>query len=94
MITPEEFSLNKGVILYMLDANHDLKIERNETKLSREQFGQYAGADGTLDGGDFFNLPSARFSAFDKNGDRQISRDEFRKQMAAIRSGQQTAQGR
>lgn len=93
-ISPEEFTLNKGVVLYMLDANHDLKIERNETKLTREQFAEYAGADGTLDGGDVFNLPSARFSAFDRNGDRRITRDEFSKQLAEIRSGQQSAEGR
>jgi hypothetical protein len=94
MVAPEEFTLGKGVIFYMLDGNHDLKIQRKETKLSPEQFAQYAGDDGTLDGGDFFNLPPARFSAFDRDGDRQISRDEFRKQVAEIRSGQQTAEGR
>lgn len=94
MVTEEEFSLGKGVVLYMLDANHDLKIQRKETKLSPQQFAEYAGADGTLDGGDFFNLPSARFSAFDQDRDRKISRDEFRKQVAEIRSGQQTAEGR
>lgn len=94
IVTPEEFTLNKGVILYMLDANHDLKIQRKETKLSPEQFAQYAGADGTLDGADLFNLPAARFNAFDLNGDRKITFDEFRKHMAEIRSGQQTAEGR
>ena len=94
MVTPEEFTLNKGVILYMLDANHDLKVQRNETKLSAEQFAQYAGPDGTLDGGEVFNLPAASFSAFDQNGDRRISRDEFRQQVAEIRSGQQTAEDR
>lgn len=94
MVTPEEFTLNKGTVLYMLDANHDLKIQRNETRLSPEHFAQYAGADGTLDGGEFFNLPSAGFSAFDRDGDRRISRDEFRKQVAEIRSSQQTAEER
>lgn len=93
-VDEEEFTLRRGEILYMLDSNHNLKLERNETKLSPEQFRRYAGADGTLDGGDFFNLPSARFSAFDKDGDRQISRAEFRTQIAEIRSGQETAEMR
>jgi hypothetical protein len=94
MIDPDEFTLRKGVILYMLDANHDLKIERKETKLSAAQFQKHAGPDGTIDGGEFFNMSATRFSAFDKNGDRTISREEFREQMAVIRSGQQTAETR
>ena len=94
MISREEFTLNKGVVLYMLDANHDLKIQRKETRLSPEQFAEYAGSDGVLDGGEFFNLPSVTFSAFDSNGDQQISPDEFRKHVAEIRSSQQTAEGR
>ncbi len=94
MISREEFTLNKGVILYMLDANHDLKVQRKETRLSPEQFAKYAGSDGVLDGGEFFNLPTVTFSSFDTNGDQRISREEFRKHVAEIRSTQQTAEGR
>jgi hypothetical protein len=93
-ISQEEFTLQKGVILYMLDKNHNLKIEREETRLSPEQFAQYAGKDGTLDGGDLFNLPAARFSAFDQNNDQKISLEEFRQQLARLRPGPQTAQER
>ncbi len=94
VIDRDEYTLRKGTILYTIDANHNLKIERKETKLSVSQFKQYAGADGVIDGGEFFDLPGARFTAFDKNGDNVITREEFRRQLAEIRSGQQTAEGR
>lgn len=85
VVSPEEFTLQKGVILYMLDANHDLKIERSETKLSQQVYSQYAGKDGVIDGGDLFNLPAAGFNAFDRNGDQKITRDEFHQQLADLR---------
>lgn len=92
VIDQEEFTLQKGVILYLIDKNHDLKIERNETKLSPEVFRQYAGKDGTIDGLDLFNMPEARFQAFDLNSDRKVTYSEFHQHLVDIRSGPQTAE--
>lgn len=92
MIDREEFSLNKGAIFYRLDQNRSLKLERSETKLDRPQFQKYAGKDNVIDGGELFNMPAAGFEAFDQDHDRQISRSEFRQQLAALRSGTQTAE--
>lgn len=91
VIDQQEFTLQKGVILYLLDRNHDLKIERNETRLTPDAFRQYAGTDGTIDGVDLFNMPAARFQAFDRDGNQTITPSEFRQQLADIRSGPQTA---
>lgn len=93
-IDREEFTLRKGVILYMLDANHDLKISRNETKLPPDVFKEYAGPDGTIDGGELFNMKEVRFAAFDKNDDGKISYQEFRQQLAEVRAGPQAAEQR
>lgn len=94
VISQEEFTLQKGVVFYLIDKNHDLKIEQTETKLTPDAFRQYAGTDGTIDGLDLFNMPGARFQAFDLNGDQKVTPAEFRQHLADIRSGPQTAEQR
>lgn len=93
-VTPQEFTLQKSVVLYMLDANHDLKLERTETRLTASQFQQYAGEDGVIDGLELFDLPQARFAAFDEDGDRRMTSAEFRAQLANLRGDTQTSEGR
>ncbi|HTH15379.1 MAG TPA: EF-hand domain-containing protein [Magnetospirillum sp.] len=87
-ISREEFTLHKEALLYALDKNHDLKIERNETKLPPEVFKKYAGPDGTIDAATILTLPEAQFNAFDKNDDGKISLEEFRQHLAELRSGE------
>ncbi|MCR6632837.1 MAG: hypothetical protein NVV74_23880 [Magnetospirillum sp.] len=94
VVDETEFTLQKGVLFYLIDKNHDLKIEQSETKLTREAFQQYAGPDGVVDGLDLFDVPGAQFQAFDRNGDQKITRAEFQRQLAEIRSGPQTAEKR
>ncbi|MGE5548457.1 MAG: EF-hand domain-containing protein [Solirubrobacterales bacterium] len=91
VIDREEFSLQKGTILYALDKNRNLKIDQNETKLPPEKFDQYAGADHVIDGLELFTMPEAQFEAFDRNRDQQITLDEFRQQLAVLRGGPQTS---
>lgn len=86
-INHEEYTLEKGAILYSLDKNRSLKLEPGETKLPQEKFRQYAGADGVIDGGEMFDLPEIRFEAFDTNGDQTISLEEYRQQVASLRQG-------
>lgn len=90
----EEYTLEKGAILYSLDKDRSLKLEPGETKLPRDKFREYAGADGVIDGGEMFELPEIQFDAFDTNGDDTISPEEFRRRVASLRSGSQTAEGR
>lgn len=90
-VDPEEFSMQKGAIFYALDKNKDLKIEQSETRLSPQQFRQYAGEDGYINGMELFQLPEAQFEAFDQNGDKKVSKEEFRSQVNRLRSGSEAA---
>lgn len=87
-----EFDTEKGAVLYAIDKNHNLKIERSETRMSPQQFRDLAGADGVMEGYELFDVPSARFDGFDQNGDQKISAEEFRRHLATMRSGPQTAE--
>lgn len=89
-----EFDIQKGAVLYAIDKNHNLKVERSETRLTLQQFRQYAGDDGIIDGLEVFDVPSTRFEAFDQNGDQKITPEESRQQLAVIRGEAQTAEGR
>lgn len=88
----EEFSLNKGAILYRLDSNRSLELEQSETKMAPQIFRQYAGKDNVIDGGELFEMPAAGFEAFDQDRDSKITRPEFRRQLTALRAGTQTAE--
>jgi hypothetical protein len=90
----EEYTLEKGAILYSLDKDRSLKLEPGETKLPPAKFRQYAGEDGLIDGGEMFEMPEIQFGAFDTNGDRTISAEEYRRQVTSLRKGSQTAEGR
>lgn len=91
-VDTEEFTLQKAAILYALDNNRNLKVEQAETKVAPGQFRQYAGEDGVIDGLELFELPEAQFSAFDRDGDHAITAAEFRRQVAGLRTGPQTAE--
>lgn len=86
-IDPAEFSMYKGAIFYSLDQNRSLKLEKPETRLNAQKFRDYAGDDGVIDGMELFELPNARFEAFDQDGDRKISKAEFGRQIASLRGG-------
>lgn len=94
VVDREEFDVNKGAILYSLDKNRSLTIEQAETKLAPQQFSRYAGDDGVIDGLELFDMPGTRFEAFDQDGDQQISAPELRRQLASLRAGPQTAEGK
>lgn len=93
-IDPEEYTLEKGAILYSLDKDRSLKLEPGETKLPRDKFREYAGADGVIDGYEMFELPEIQFDRFDTDGDGKISPEEYRQRVASLRSGAQAAEGR
>jgi Ca2+-binding EF-hand superfamily protein len=81
VVTPQEFLLQKGEVFYLFlkEVGLDQHLDPRDIDITTEAFAEAdLNGDGRLSGAEFIEAPFSQFEAIDRNGDAQLTFEEFR----------------